>query len=235
LTSSPAPETCGGFHKLRRFNIKDTVVKSFIDLNELTTSLSLILDRKHTIMPNVELGDVCYLVQHRLLSLPEAHDPLESIFSDDQSDTQIGSATTDWRWNLYFLCRWTALLFTIHTTYAIARSRNIRDKLLPRVHAALKAVISSQENVDTYGIDDILLWCAIVGSIASQDCRYLAYRSSFESQFRTCQISLGLQSWGDARQILKSFAWIGEISDPAGHLVWDTAILSTETFCLDTL
>ncbi|KAL4924217.1 uncharacterized protein BDV17DRAFT_221169 [Aspergillus undulatus] len=77
------------------------------------------------------LGDSRNLVHHRLLSLPDENDPLERII---QCKGQT-AAENELSREIYLTCRLSAILYAMHVTFPIPRTRMLRQKILDALYS----------------------------------------------------------------------------------------------------
>lgn len=72
--------------------------------------------------------------------------------------------------------------------------------------------------------DDLLLWLLFIGGISvleEADQRWVVLQISHIVRL------LGFENWGQMRQLLTQFPWIGAIHDGPGKALWDTVMTSS--------
>jgi hypothetical protein len=205
-----APTT--GFHQLRFLGIKRSLVRVFFDLTELTQAMELYTgdDGKCNPSDMDVFGDCRNLVQHRLLSTPESSAPLHLIFRDEDSSSRQNLP-------LYLVCRYAALLFTIHVTFPIARSKATRMMLLQLLKEELE---NADLWSDEYMVPGLLLWCIMIDGIAAE---HTTAREWYVAQLQNISVPLGCPTWEDMCVHMQSFAWLGTACDGGGNAFWSEA------------
>lgn len=82
----------------------------------------------------------------------------------------------------------------------------------------LKAALLAQQRVHAPKLDELLLWTLFVSAVSVFETSDKDWLSAM--MMRTVS-SLGLQTWGETRAVLKSFLWINMIFDTAGKRFFD--------------
>ncbi|RDW86635.1 uncharacterized protein DSM5745_03277 [Aspergillus mulundensis] len=153
------PDPAGsGFHELFYLwpPIKHDLIDVFIELGQYAAVLQHLHGNPCSPAILDLLGDSRNLIHHRLLSLPDEHDPVDMILEHDQ--TPRTEANCRWKLSLdiYHAARLSAILYAVHVTFPLPYSKAPRDILLyclrPRLH-----------NLHTQNLTSpLLIWCLAV-------------------------------------------------------------------------
>lgn len=232
ISAEPSHKTCsGGFRQLQTLNVKSTIIRTFLDLCEYAQATRIFLkDSKQSDGSAMDrFGDTRNVVQHRMLCLPNPDEPLESIFTntkdcnnnDNDNNNNPGEAVAA-ALDIYRVCWLAAKIFTLHVTFPLPCSRQIREGQLPLLQDAISRCYlhkQSNDNSNWAEISEILLWCTTVGGIAEEDGDP-ARRSWYAFQLRRLCLTLNIHSWARMQELLCSFAWVDVGCDATGYKLW---------------
>jgi hypothetical protein len=224
ICTSPYHRTCsGGFRQLHVLQIKSTIIRAFLDLSELAQGIPFYLPKQDDASAMDRVGDVRNVVLHRLLCLPKASNPQPSIFTNsDPSHNSHATAIA-----VYRACWLAAFIFSTHVTFPIPTTRGPREGLLPKLQAVLSMCYGDTDGAD---VSQIVLWCTVVGGVASEDGDPTRHRW-FVVQFKRLCLSLGIQTWTRMQELMRSFAWMDIACDAGGYRLW-TEFRSEDGFYL---
>lgn len=184
--------------RLNQFGIPNNMLNVAYDLWELTGTIKQYMNG---IMINTNLSDLMDMrstVQHRLLSLPAFQDTLGEMQQD----------------YIYEVYRLSLLLYSIAVIYPIPVQKNIRHRLVVELQNALN---KSSSSVCWRQFPEGLFWPLYFGAIAAS---HTPERQWFIEQICNLNITLGLKTWIDARDIMNSFLWLDSACEPGGKVVW---------------
>ncbi|KAF7714508.1 Fungal transcription factor [Penicillium ucsense] len=197
--------------------VKESIVDAFQRLSLYSALIQWASTRQPDIDELDRFGDFCYTVHHTLLSLPDEHDPLETIF--DQGETIEDDCSGAHR--LYLTCRLAAHLYSLHVTYPLPRSALTRSMILPRLIQRLDRSIQTTQPNST----PLLLWCAAIAGIAAEGSDDEA---RFTDHLRTLCRKLYVGAFETFHDILRSFAWV-EVACLLGcRRLWDRLDIDVE-------
>jgi hypothetical protein len=219
----PWHKTCnGGFRQLQTLGIKKSVIRTLLDLTEFAQAVQLHLPKQDDESAMDRLGDMRNLVQHRLLCLPKPSDHLlmwGCIFENgrapeeeegEESDTAAAAAM-----EVYRSCWLAAFLFSTHVTFPIPATRQTRENLVPQLQDAI-----GRSAPLAYGSgSEILLWCTMIGGIASQDGE-TERRCWYVGQLQKLCHTLDIGIWAKIQELMRSFAWVDVACDEGGYRLW---------------
>ncbi|KAL3484314.1 hypothetical protein BJX62DRAFT_57976 [Aspergillus germanicus] len=162
------------------------------------------------------IGDSRNLVTHRLLSLPDEQDPVdevlacrESLFlldfpsSNNNNNNNTNKAypspdTNQLSWDIYLICRLSAILYAVHVIFPLPRAAIVRktllDSLIPRLDDLCARGIASP----------LIIWClaAVVSTINHEAPKTLVACAA-----RLCWES-GIDNVEKLSGLLRAFAWV---------------------------
>ena len=141
-------------------------------------------------------------VHHTLFSLPDEHDPLDTVFDMGQSTDEFPVSH-----ELYMTCRLAANLYATHVTFPLPRSALLRGFILPLLASRLYQMTQTISS-------PLLLWCTAVAAIAAEGMS--EYCRLDEVVKGLCQ-ELEVTSYASFVKILQSFAW-AEVACSGGCL-----------------
>jgi hypothetical protein len=180
------------------------------------------------------IGDSRNLVTHRLLSLPDEHDPVdhvlafrESPFLPDFSNSNNNTTTTNepypspdlnqLSWDIYLTCRLSAILYAVHVTFPLPRAAIVRktllDSLVPRLEDLYARGLASP----------LLIWCLAVVVSTMHD---KAPKTLVACAARLCWES-GIDNVEKLSDLLGAFAWVESAVKHDWKDLW-TGILARE-------
>ncbi|KAL4956992.1 hypothetical protein BDW69DRAFT_191938 [Aspergillus filifer] len=150
------------------------------------------------------LGDSRNLIHHRLLSLPNEDDPIELILQcKDQS-----AAENELSREIYLTCRLSAILYAVHVTFPIPRSKVLRQSLLESLYPRFER-LHSQKN-----FQPLILWCVAVAMSAMDDPEPLVSYMAHLTQ------DSGIYTLAKLVALLKSFAWVEAAVKDSWEGIW---------------
>ncbi|KAJ9271346.1 hypothetical protein DTO212C5_2696 [Paecilomyces variotii] len=203
-----------GFNQLQSLQIKSSIIQTLVDLSELAQGIQLCLPLKDNASVMDLIGDARTLVQYRIQYLPKPWDPLEYIFHD----THRAPAR-----DVYHACWLTATLFSLHVTFPIPCTRLPRESIVPKLREVISKVDSPATGPEVL---EILMWCTMIGGIASQD-QDSTHRRWYAEKLRKLCLELGIETWASMRRVMCSFGWLDSGCDVAGYSLWIEAHLAS--------
>ncbi|KUL85612.1 hypothetical protein ZTR_08910 [Talaromyces verruculosus] len=197
-----------GFRDL--LSSRPPVKKCIVDVFLLLSQYSTLVQGRHNQLlepSNYDrFADFRNQVHHTLFSLPDEHDPIETVldindlFPDDFSVS----------YGLYLTCRLAANLYATHVTFPIPRSALLRAMILPLLTSKLDQLMRIMSS-------PLLLWCATVAAIAAEGLA--EYSRLMEHVNSLCQV-LKVTSYPSFIKILQSFAWVEVACSEGCHRLW---------------
>ncbi|KAL4901264.1 hypothetical protein BDW74DRAFT_84462 [Aspergillus multicolor] len=158
------PDLAGsGFYELLYLwpSIKQSLIEMFIQLGEYAAVIQHF--QRDSCSPAILdlLGDSRNLIHHRLLSLPDEHDPVDNILEYCDHEPTIDQANWNLSLDIYHAARLTAILYAVHVTFPLPYSETPRERLLyslrPRLHNLRIENVSSP----------LFIWCLAVALTCS--------------------------------------------------------------------
>jgi hypothetical protein len=145
----------------------------------------------------IDIANVRLNVQHRLLSLPGADEPLE-----------LGSPEEFYANNLaYEACRLTCILYAVSVTFPVPTSYGPQKELFRRIKDTLALIPDEIPR-------ELKLWCLMIGGIASMG---QPERIWYASEMGEMCKELGIKNWDDMEEGLRKFAWLERSCEPGGR------------------
>ncbi|RHZ63604.1 uncharacterized protein CDV56_107578 [Aspergillus thermomutatus] len=216
LPDDPSTRRNVGFRDLRAPcpPVKETIVDVFLHLSEYSTLVQWYYNRLLDPSNCDRFADVRNQVHHALFSLPDEHDPVETVLemcdlSPDDLSVSHG---------LYLTCRLAANLYATHVTFPLPRSALLRAMILPLLASKLDQMMQIVSS-------PLLLWCATVAAIAAEEMpehpRLVGHVASL------CR-ELKITSYPHLVGILESFAWV-EVACAGGcRRLWERVTVTGE-------
>jgi hypothetical protein len=204
----------GGFFLLKSQNIKSSVIKRFVELREFVWVVENLqpFQSQQQAFHRDSLMDCRNLIQHRLLSLPDAAGDSISLFAASEADTGEARA-------IYGACLATTLLLSIHVILPLPAPSGPRVLLLERLIVALSSVDITEELL-LPGWSQMSLWCSFIGGIAALGSSSRGY---FVAKIKDTALACGLESWEEVRVELERFIWLGLSCDARAVELWREA------------
>lgn len=214
LPDDPSRKTNLGFKYLLspRPPVKETIVDVFLILSEYSTLVQWYYNRLLDPSNCDRFADVRNQVHHKLFSLPDEHDPLETVLDMCELSPDDFSVSH----GLYLTCRLAANLYATHVTFPVPRSGLLRAMILP--HLACKL-----DQMTTMASNPLLLWCATIAAIAAEEIpEYCRLTGHVERQCRGLMVT----SYACFVEILQSFAWVEVACSQGCRRLWEKLSVS---------
>ncbi|KAL3442800.1 hypothetical protein BJX65DRAFT_286127 [Aspergillus insuetus] len=203
-----------GFQALNALSppIRDKVINVFVDVGEYSRVIQHYSGQACSPAVLDLLGDSRNLVHNRLFFLPDDNDDdltqevLESRDHTHYSTDQIALSR-----RIYLFCRLSTILYAIHVSYPIPRSKRLRMRILGELGPKYHTLIGRAP-------DALLLWALVIVIICSGD--------KAPGELLDCFASLCMKLKLDSRPkllvLLQSFAWV-ECAVPDASPFWTLA------------
>jgi hypothetical protein len=150
------------------------------------------------------LADARNHSQHQLLSLSKSAQ-LEATFGDSIPKLHYG---------LYETIRVALNIFSLITVYPLPLSAAPFPMLVEALETQLR--LQSLE-INGQRLPELSLWVSVMGAIAAIGTnRRVAFVNYVTREARWLQ----LQSWADAKAVLKDYLWYAQVSDFDGYYLW---------------
>jgi hypothetical protein len=203
-----------GFRVLQQFQIRESIVRTFLDLGDLAEGMQMLVCKRSDAATRDRIADARNAVQYRFLNLPRLNEPLSAIldFSKNQVDAEFASIALA----VYKCCWLASSIFTTHITFPLPTKRRFREDLVPQLQSAIADCdpIASRRDVA-----QMLLWCLMIGGIAAEDVDP-ALRSWYVARFEELCEMLDIQTWLDVQELVRCFAWTDVACDHGGSKIW---------------
>ncbi|KAF7181897.1 hypothetical protein CNMCM7691_001285 [Aspergillus felis] len=195
--------------------VQGPIVDVFLHLSEYSTLVQWYYNRHLDPSDCDRFADVRNQVHHAIFSLPDEHDPVESVLdmcevSPDDLSISHG---------LYLTCRLAANLYATHVTFPLPRSALIRAMILPLLASKL-------DQMTQVLCSPLLLWCATIAAIAAEE---MPEQLRLVEHVGTLCRGLNVTSYPHFVGILETFAWVDvACSERCGRLWERLAVQSSE-------
>ncbi|KAF4151959.1 hypothetical protein CNMCM6069_002814 [Aspergillus lentulus] len=209
LPDDPPTKPNLGFRDLlsTRPPVHATLVDVFLHLSEYSTLVQWYYNRSLDPSNCDRFADIRNQVHHAIFSLPDEHDPVETVlelcdFSPDDFSVSHG---------LYLTCRLAANLYATHVTFPLPRSALIRAMILPLLASKL-------DQMTQVVCTPLLLWCATVAAIAAEGMpQHLRLVDHVETLCRALKVT----SYPRFVEILETFAWVEVACSEGCRRLWE--------------
>ncbi|KAK4554383.1 hypothetical protein LTR86_008591 [Recurvomyces mirabilis] len=172
-----------------------------IDLAGIDRVLEEVRTRPLTAEQKEKLIDTRNAIQYRLLSLPS----LSSLCRGPHCSVQIA----------YECSRVTATLYSNAVIFPLPLNTGWHTNLLTQLHVLLS-------DLDTLvyltGSPDFLIWCLVVGGIASLGS---SQHNWFVETLHSLVKKICIKQWAEVEDLLKGFLWSEEACGPGGLVLWE--------------
>ncbi|KAL4803814.1 hypothetical protein BDV18DRAFT_39673 [Aspergillus unguis] len=197
-----------GFHELFYIwpPVRPELVSVFIHLGQYSNVLQQLSEGPCSPEVLDLLGDSRNVIHHKLLSLPNENDSIETIIQCmDQND-----ADNELTREIYLTCRLSAILYAVHVTFPIPRTellrQSIREALYPRFERLSAQSVSSA----------LIVWCVAVAVSMSGE---KAPRPLVSYMMRLLK-DTGVTTLAGLVTLLKSFAWVASAVNSSWEALW---------------
>ncbi|RHZ57071.1 hypothetical protein CDV55_105227 [Aspergillus turcosus] len=209
LPDDPSTTQKLGFRDLLspRPPVQATIVDVFLHLSEYSTLVQWYYNRALDPSDCDRFADVRNQVHHAIFSLPDEHDPVETVLelcdlSPDDFSVSHG---------LYLTCRLAANLYATHVTFPLPRSALIRAMILPLLASKL-------DQMAQIVCSPLLLWCATMAAIAAEE---MPEHPRLVEHVQTLCRGLNVTSYPHFVGILETFAWVDVACSGGCHRLWE--------------
>ncbi|KAL6229369.1 hypothetical protein BDW75DRAFT_249824 [Aspergillus navahoensis] len=185
-----------GFHELYSIwpPVKHDIAVVFIHLGEFSAVVQHYAGATCGPVVLDLLGDSRNLVHHQLLSLPDENDAPELIFECQGQNIHQNELSQE----IYLTCRLSAILYAVHVTFPIPRSRSPAQTILKALCPRIERLCARNAS------QPLLVWCvAVVISVLGESSpdsliMYMTYLSH----------TVGVDTVPKLMALLQSFAWV---------------------------
>ncbi|KAF7125591.1 hypothetical protein CNMCM5793_001830 [Aspergillus hiratsukae] len=217
LPDDPSTKQNLGFRDLlsARPRVQGPIVDVFLHLSEYSTLVQWYYNRSLDPSTCDRFADVRNQVHHAIFSLPDEHDPVETVLelcelSPDDFSVSHG---------LYLICRLAANLYATHVTFPLPRSAPIRAMIIPLLASKL-------DQMTQVLCSPLLLWCATVAAIAAEE---MPEHPRLVEHVQTLCQGLNITSYPHFVGILETFAWVEVACSEGCRRLWERlAVQSSE-------
>jgi hypothetical protein len=190
-----------------------TILEDYASGGSMQSQTSVILDQMQ-------------FTQHSLLSLPPSAD-LRREEQWDQYDTAVSPAKQQeerTRLQIYEITRWACICYANLITYPTDYSTFPRLRLARLLLHELNILYDTDTDTDamvaqlTRAELRLVFWATVLGAIMAVG--YDAERRSFVALVARSAVDAHVRSWTEAKDVMESFLWHGQTSDPDALKLW---------------
>ncbi|GFF51616.1 hypothetical protein IFM51744_07633 [Aspergillus udagawae] len=193
--------------------VQGPIVDVFLHLSEYSTLVQWYYNRHLDPSDCDRFADVRNQVHHAIFSLPDEHDPVESILDMCQVSPDDFSVSH----GLYLTCRLAANLYATHVTFPLPRSALIRAMILPLLASKL-------DQMTQVLCSPLLLWCATVAAISAEE---RPEHARLVEHVGTLCRGLSVTSYPHFVGILETFAWVDVACSEGCLRLWERLAVQT--------
>lgn len=203
-----------GFEVLACLGLSDRLVNTFTSMGDFSMVLDAYSTGQATNIDMDAILDTRDVVIHTLLSLPLEHEFCMMRPHDVYPSPPGESAGSNTSLHIYQACRWAALLYGILVIFPIPRSKCAREHAVSELQAQLSSL-----SVSSIGQNFLPLhaWLLVMGGSSSYEREQ---RKWFQLRLTQVLGALEIETWHEAQKLLKKFAWVPNICDPAALYLW---------------